>query len=434
VQLILNGSASHFAFDKNKDREQSVAIDGSKLFGCVYLFVNHLGNEAGRMIYDGDIIVAQHGKVIALNKRLSFKTFNLLGCEVNFEDRAHADIAALLPDNDKNDDFGQAASLALFDYLRKSRAKGFVLSLSGGADSSCCAILVAEMVRRASKELGWETFCKRLSLPNVDNEKAAVAQLLTCAYQGTKNSSASTLQAAQELANSIGAKFHCWTVDDEVNSYEKKIETALGRPLTWATDDIAKQNIQARARSPIIWLLANVKGAILLTTSNRSEGDVGYATMDGDTSGSLAPIAGVDKPFVMQWLLWAEKVLGYTALSYVNNLAPSAELRPLETAQTDEKDLMPYPILVAIEKLGIRDRKNPVQVYQELCGTYPDRAALKNYIRKFFRLWSANQWKRERMAPSLHFDDLNVDPRSWCRFPILSGNYAEELTDLDQLA
>jgi len=59
--------------------------------------------------------------------------------------------------------------------------------------------------------------------------------------------------------------------------------------------------------------------------------------------------------------------------------------------------------------------------------------ALKGYIRKFFRLWAANQWKRERLAPSFHLDDWNVDPRTWCRFPILSSGYIEELTELDRL-
>jgi len=433
VELILNGSASHFAFGKSKVREQSVVIEGSKLFNCVYLFVNHLGNEAGRMIYDGDIIVAQQGKTITVNERLSFKNFNLLSCDINFDTPGKTTIHPIRDSKEKNEEFAKAASLALFDYLRKSKAKGFVLSLSGGADSSTCAVLVAEMVRRASKELGLKKFCEQLKLPILKTEKETVAHLLTCAYQGTKNSSETTLQAAKELAQSIGAKFHSWKIDDEVNSYEKKIENALGRNLTWETDDIAKQNIQARARSPIIWLLANVKQSILLTTSNRSEGDVGYATMDGDTSGSLAPIAGVDKPFIIQWLKWAEKELGYTGLSYVNNLQPTAELRPLERAQTDEKDLMPYSVLLAIEKLGIRDRKSPVEVYKKMAANYPDHGTLKIQIKKFFRLWTANQWKRERIAPSFHFDDLNVDPRSWCRFPILSGNFAEELAELDQL-
>jgi NAD+ synthase (glutamine-hydrolysing) len=288
------------------------------------------------------------------------------------------------------------------------------------------------MVRRASAELGWQEFCKATGIPPVSSRKDAVGQLLTCAYQGTKNSSPETLNAALSLAESIGAQFHQWTIDDEVNSYTAKIENAIGRKLTWDTDDITLQNIQARTRSPIIWMLANIKRSVLLTTSNRSEGDVGYATMDGDTSGSLAPIAGLSKVFILQYLRWAEKELGYDGLQAVNNLQPTAELRPLERHQTDEADLMPYALLVEIERHAILQRKSPVQVYEALKKDF-EPASLKNYIKKFFRLWSINQWKRERLAPSFHLDDLNVDPRTWCRFPILSSGFGEELEKLDAL-
>ena len=431
IDLILNPSASHFAMGKSNLREQEVVIDGSAKFKCVYLFVNLLGNEAGRMIYDGDIIFGQNGKLIALNQRLSFKPFNLLTCDINFDNPEQTPLQELKDSKEKNEEMARAASLALFDYLRESRAKGFVLSLSGGADSSLCAVLVAEMVRRASSELGWQQFNSILKLSNSGNQQEAVKELLTCAYQGTKNSSETTLTAAKELANSIGADFREWLIDDEVESYKEKIEKALGRNLTWDRDDIALQNIQARSRSPIIWLLANVKQSILLTTSNRSEGDVGYATMDGDTSGSLAPIAGLDKPFIMQWLKWAEKELGYTDLSYVNNLQPTAELRPLERSQTDEKDLMPYVTLVAIEKLAIQERRPPTEIYAAL-KTGKNNQQLKEYIKKFFRLWSTNQWKRERIAPSFHLDEINVDPRSWCRFPILSGSFSDELEEMER--
>jgi NAD+ synthase (glutamine-hydrolysing) len=290
-------------------------------------------------------------------------------------------------------------------------------------------------VKRASAELGWKEFISQTGINPATDVKQAVSELLTCAYQETKNSSQTTLDAAQTLASSVGASFHSWKIDEAVNYYTDQIEKVLDRPLTWETDDIALQNIQARSRSPIIWLLANVKKAVLITTSNRSEGDVGYATMDGDTSGSLAPIAGIDKPFIIQWLKWAEKELDYPGLAPVNNLQPTAELRPLDKSQTDEKDLMPYTVLVAIEKLAIRDRKSPEEVFTELSKSenpdMADAAILKGYIKKFFRLWAANQWKRERLAPSFHLDDINVDPRSWCRFPILSGSFTEELIQLD---
>ncbi len=433
VDLILNPSASHFALGKAGRREKEVIIDGSEKFECAYLFVNHLGNEAGRMIYDGDIVFGQNGKLIAINNRLSFKRFNLLACNVDFKDPSKSQKIPITDGRERNDEFVRSASLALFDYLRKSKAKGFVLSLSGGADSSLCAVLVSEMVRRASSELGWEKFWTSLGFDakSPATQKEAVNKLLTCAYQSTRNSSSSTLNAAKSLAESIGAGFHQWSIDEESDSYKTKIEDALQRKLTWDQDDIALQNIQARSRSPIIWLLANVKQSILLTTSNRSEGDVGYATMDGDTSGSLAPIAGIDKPFILQWLRWAQQSLGYSGLAAVNNLQPTAELRPSERAQTDEKDLMPYEVLLAIERLAIYERRPPLEVFNNLKSQY-DPKSLKQWIRKFFKLWSANQWKRERLAPAFHFDDLNVDPRSWCRFPILSGSFEEELRMLGE--
>lgn len=433
VDLILNPSASHFALGKSLLREEEIARTGSELFNCVYVYANLLGNEAGRMIYDGDVVIAQNGKLVAVNQRLMFKKTNLLYQEVDFNNPSLTRTLPTKDDKEKNEELVRATSLALYDYLRKSKSKGFVLSLSGGADSSMCAVLVAEMVRRASSELGWETFCKETGLPEVTDQKTAVNNLLACAYQGTNNSSSATLASAQQLAESIGARFYCWNIQQEVDSYTRKIEQALNRQTDWETDDISLQNIQARARSPIIWMLANMNRSILLTTSNRSEGDVGYATMDGDTSGSLAPIAGIHKTCILQWLKWAEETLGYSGLHPVNNLQPTAELRPQEKNQTDESDLMPYAILARIEQHGIYERLAPVEIFSRMKGDFTDHQQLKNYIKKFFRLWSINQWKRERLAPAFHLDDMNVDPRTWCRFPILSSGFAEELEALDTL-
>ncbi len=427
AELILNPSASHFAFGKSRIREE-IVVSSSARFNCTYLMVNQLGNEAGKVIYDGDVLMATRGKLTLRGPRLSFHPFSLQVQEVDFDDEPFVNPE---PDplTDHNEEFAQAAALALFDYLRKSHSSGFTLSLSGGADSSCCAVLVSESIARASDELGWKGFWQALGEGDhpVTSQREAVNRLLHCAYQSTANSSEATFQAAAVLAESIGARFHHWSVEEEVSGYRKKMEAALGRELDWERDDIALQNIQARSRSPIIWMLANVTRSVLLTTSNRSEGDVGYATMDGDTSGSLAPLAGVSKPFILQWLRWAEQQLGYSGLAPVNGLQPTAELRPAERAQTDEKDLMPYDLLLAIEREAILKRRSPLQVFEALSSGHPDHGLLRQSIIRFFRLWSRNQWKRERLAPSFHFDDLNVDPRSWCRFPILSGGFESEL-------
>lgn len=432
VQLIFNPSASHFAMGKTKLREELVC-KSSQLFNATYFYVNLLGNESGRMIFDGEIMVADKGRLLLKNSLLSFKDFQLKFFQL--PEGTQSDLS-LESEVNKNEEFVQAASLGLFDYLRKSKSKGFVLSLSGGADSSTIAILVAEMVRRGIKELGLTVFLNKLGLtyiPTTENpQKEIVGQLLTTAYQASENSSFATFQSAKTLAESIGAEFKHWEISDEVKGYTEKIEKAIGRKLHWKTDDITLQNIQARARSPIIWMLANINQALLLSTSNRSEGDVGYTTMDGDTSGSISPIAAVDKYFVIQWLKWAEDTLGYKGLNKVNSLQPTAELRPSDNQQTDEKDLMPYSVIVEIEKLAIRDRRSPMDVYLILKDELEiDPLVLKDYVRKFFRLWSRNQWKRERLAPSFHLDEFNVDPKTWYRFPILSAGFEEELKELD---
>ncbi len=443
IRLILNPSASHFAFGKSETREELV-LESSKKFQCYYLYANLLGNEAGRMIYDGEIVIAGHGRLLQYNHKLSFRQVNLVSAEIDPDENTPEARFESIPKENKLEIFVQAEALALFDYMRKSYSKGFVLSLSGGADSSTCALLVAEMVRRSIRELGFREVLRLLHMEHLSAEsetlgkkeqrKFIVGQILHCAYQGTVNSSGQTLESARLLAEDIGAKFSEWKIDDEVIAYTRKIEKAIGRNLNWADDDITLQNIQSRSRAPGIWMLANLKQALLLVTSNRSEGDVGYATMDGDTSGSIAPIAAVDKYFILQWLSWAENNLGYASLSYVNAMNPTAELRPPDRFQTDETDLMPYHVIVEIERLAIRDRFSPKQVYEALHEkSLEDKSLLKAHIKKFFVLWCRNQWKRERTAPAFHLDDFNVDPRTWCRFPILSSSYADELAELESL-
>lgn len=429
VHIIANPSASHFALGKSTLREDLVE-KSSERFNCVYVYVNLLGNEAGRMIYDGDILIAQQGKLLAQNNRLSLKPVNVLCCEIHLDNVSHSQALPLTDNKERNEELTRAVTLALYDYLRKSRARGFVLSLSGGADSATCAVMVAEMVKRVSQTIGVEVFRNLLRQPALAEPADVMPHILTCAYQATRNSSAETEQAAHMLASSLGATFYSWNIQQEVDSYTVKVEQATGSKLNWKDHDIILQNIQARARSPVIWMLANLRNSLLLTTSNRSEGDVGYTTMDGDTSGSLAPVSGLDKPTILNWLKWAESHLGYHGLRGVNQIKPTAELRPPDKRQTDEDDLMPYSVMRDIEEQAIFLKKSPAQTFTALRTKYPESTQLKAFISKFYRLWAANQWKRERLAPSFHLDDWNVDPRTWCRFPILSSGFEEELKEM----
>jgi NAD+ synthase (glutamine-hydrolysing) len=277
----------------------------------------------------------------------------------------------------------------------------------------------------------------RADLAGARSVEELTAALLTMVYQSTANSSDATRGAARAVAGALGVDLLELDVQGLVDAYVTVVEGAVGRRLTWERDDVALQNVQARVRGPAAWLLANLRGSLLLATSNRSEAAVGYATMDGDTCGGLSPIAGVDKAYLRRWLAWLEQrgPAGsgpIAALEAVNRLAPSAELRPPERGQTDEEDLMPYDLLDVVERAAIRDRLSPVEAFAVARGRFPEHGVeqLGLWVDRFFRLFARNQWKRERYAPSFHLDDASLDPKTWCRFPILSGNFERELAEL----
>lgn len=481
VDVLLNPSASHFAFGKLDVRKRFV-VEGSRAFSASYVYANLLGNESGRTIFDGGAMIASGGELLALGPRLSFAehTVTTATVDVARTRMAAARSVSFRPDLSdlgprsvevpfrypelgaraspplaapswesgpdlKHEEFTRAMALGLFDYLRKSRSQGFVISLSGGADSGALACLVHLSIVLGEASIGPAELRRRLGYaPRLSAARSThdlMRELLTTAYQGTKNSSETTRGAARTVAERAGSTHLELEVDGLVEGYVERVEAAIGRRLTWADDDVALQNIQARTRAPSVWLLANLKNALLLTTSNRSEAAVGYATMDGDTAGGLAPIAGIDKAYLLTWLAWLEQTgpaeTGpWPALIALTRQAPTAELRPKEQAQTDEKDLMPYPILDAIERRAIRDKEMPVDVWEGLLGEFPERSPseLALFVDRFFRLFTRNQWKRERYAPSFHLDDENLDPKTWFRFPILSGGFARELRLLAERA
>jgi NAD+ synthase (glutamine-hydrolysing) len=483
VDIILNPSASHFAFGKHEVRKRLV-LEGSRSCGAAYLYANLLGCEAGRIIYDGDTIIASHGEIVTQGERFSFQESQVTTAVVDIErsrllrrrpsrgatqgsERGQVITVSRFSFRDakpheqkrprrskaagweetgreetatlKHEEFTRAVSLALFDYLRKSKSHGFVVSLSGGVDSSAVSCLVALMVQGAVQELGFAAFKERLGyipwLARLKHERDVVPQLLACVYQSTRHSSTITRRAAESVAREVGATFLKLDVDTLVSQYQSLVEQATGVQLSWSKHDVALQNIQARVRSPSVWLIANIRRALLLATSNRSEASVGYTTMDGDSSGGLAPLGGIDKAYLREWLRWLEVkgphgLRAFPALKLVNAQAPTAELRPHTAKQTDEGDLMPYMVLDSIERRAVRDKLLPVEVWRAVCEAHGDtysQTQLAEWVERFFTLWSVNQWKRERYAPSFHLDDESVDPKTWCRFPILSGGYRKEL-------
>ena len=93
---------------------------------------------------------------------------------------------------------------------------------------------------------------------------------------------------------------------------------------------------------------------------------------------------------------------------------------------------MPYVVLNAIEQAAIRDKLTPVEVFETVRPQFPSYSTqqLGGWVEQFFVLWCRSKWKRERFAASFHVDDRGLDPKGWCRFPILCGNFDRELGEL----
>jgi NAD+ synthase (glutamine-hydrolysing) len=489
VDVILNPSASHFAFSKD-DIRRRIVLEGARAFASAYVLANLLGNESGRIVYDGSTLIADPSGIVSSGQRFSFADVSVVDGDVDIDairlmQSRRLSCSSLSVDYDvishdfsfyplspsdtlhggdsrhswerceevglrKKEEFTRAVALGLIDSLRKSKSYGFVVSASGGADSSAVICLIAIGIALVAREHKFDAVARLglTLLPSSPYESLGgsyqdqfvqrlVAEVLTCVYQSTVNSSQLTKESAETLASSIGARFHEFDVEPMVQKYEELAESVIGRKLSWEDDDLARQNIQARVRAPGVWLLANIYNSMLVATSNRSEVAVGYATMDGDTAGGIAPIAGIDKAFLRDWLIWIEQegphgIGPLSAMKVVNIQQPTAELRPASEGQTDEADLMPYEVLDRIERFAIRDKQMPVVIWEQLVCEFPqhDASILGHWTERFFLLWSRNQWKRERLAPSFHLDDESLDPKTWCRFPILSGGFSRELEDL----
>ena len=271
VDVILNPSASHFAFGKHEIRKRFIQ-EGSRSFFVTYVYANLLGNESGRAIFDGDAMIAAEGRVLASGQRFSFRDWQLTSavtdvdttrmqrarttsfrptlaagphvveCDTRIDDAQLESPTSQVSawessEHLKAEEFTRAVALGLFDYLRKSRSRGFVVSLSDGADSAAIASLVYAMVSLSRHELGAEAVRAKLgtwleiddgSVQDSDSVKNIVRQLLFTVYQSTRNSTETTRLAARGLAEGIGALHREIDVDGIVAEYRRLTEECLG--------------------------------------------------------------------------------------------------------------------------------------------------------------------------------------------------------------
>ena len=315
--MILNPSASHFAFGKLDVRERFV-LEGSRAFGVSYVYANLLGNEAGRAIYDGGALIASGGRAASPPGRGSPSptgSVTTAVIDVDATRMTQARTGSFQPAPGRaGDDCSRRArspiptlaprvadrrSRRLGDAARTSRKRSSPAPSRWRCSTTCARAartasssrsaaaptrrpsrcLVALMVEFGVRGAGPRRLRSRSSatfrrLERRRRPRAIVRRLLTCVYQATRNSGDVTRNAAARRGR--GARRRVPRVRRRrrcVQGYIGMVEQgASAARSTWQTDDIALQNIQARVRSPGVWMLANLRGALLLSTSNRSRG------------------------------------------------------------------------------------------------------------------------------------------------------------------
>ena len=355
AQVIVNLSASPFSVGKHKRREEMLSSMARK-YGVPLVYVNQFGGNDD-LVFDGRSCgFSATGAPLA--RAASFDA-DVVVCDTN-------SAASVGPATDlvAESEIWRALVLGTRDYARKCRFSRVVLGLSGGIDSALTAAIAAEA----------------LGPQNV------LGVLMPSPY-----SSQGSIDDSLELARNIGID----TLTLPIAPAMLAMEGTLADAFAGTTPDVTEENIQARIRGNLLMALSNKRGALLLTTGNKSELAVGYCTLYGDMSGGLGVIADVPKTMVYRVSRWLNDREGRAVIpDAVLTKAPSAELRP---NQTDQDSLPPYDVLDDILQRHI-ERHEPAAA---IVAAGFDAAT----VQRVLRLVRGAEFKRKQAAPGLKVTD-----------------------------
>ena len=295
----------------------------------------------------------------------------------------------------------RALTLGVKDYCRKTGFKSAVLGLSGGIDSAVVAVLAAAALGPAN--------VYGVALPS-------------------RYSSDGSKSDAVELARRVGLHFQTIPIEQGVSA----LEATLAPAFAGRAADVTEENLQSRLRGTILMALSNKFGHILLTTGNKSEMAVGYATLYGDMNGGLAVISDVTKMLVYRLARWMNEHWRSLGIPGLNGppipeasitKPPSAELRP---NQTDQDSLPPYEVLDEIIERYVTLRQSPVRIIAELAASGESIRADAATVRRVVRLIDLAEYKRKQAAVGLKVTSVAFG--SGRRIPIAQG-YRPERQD-----
>ena len=353
AEVIVNINASPFHVGKSRSREEMLATRARD--NCVILTYTNTAGGQDELIFDGHSVVMDYtGEVIARAK--GFEE-DLLVVDLNVEAVARARAAEgrkaglsrkgaspidrivlkggpttrrarLVPSTemlaDPLDEVYRALTLGVRDYVTKNGFKQVVIGLSGGIDSALTAVIAVDALG-ADNVLG--------------------------VFMPSPYTSRESRKDTQELARRLGIELKTLPITPPFKSYLQTLKPAFAGTNV----DTTEENLQARIRGNLLMALSNKFGHLVLTTGNKSEMSVGYATLYGDMAGGFAVIKDVPKTMVYELARRRNGVGSEVIPKCILDRAPTAELRP---HQKDEDSLPPYPVLDPILKAYVEDDRS----------------------------------------------------------------------------
>jgi NAD+ synthase (glutamine-hydrolysing) len=375
ARLIANPSGSPYHRGKGRERETMFA-ERSRAYGAYFAFCNLVGGQ-DELVFDGQsLVTAPDGTVIA--RAAQFEE-ELLVCELPAA--GPGPLAEPLADLDE---VYAALTLGLRDYVGKNGFRHVGVALSGGIDSALVAMLAADAVG---------------------------PERLTCVVMPSPHSSSATQQDARDIAANLGCELLEIGIEPMMQGYERALagllhgeEPGAGAdepprdPARPSEPDLAAENIQARIRGNLMMALSNRHGWLVLTTGNKSEMSVGYATLYGDMAGGFAVIKDVPKGLVYELVERRNQGAGRELVpASVIERPPSAELRP---DQLDQDSLPPYDLLDRILEAYVERDEGREEM---IAAGMPAET-----IEEVIRLVDRAEYKRRQAAPG-----IRITPRAF---------------------
>jgi len=373
AQLIINLNASPFDINKYDQRHQTLQ-QRVKEVSVPILYVNLVGGQ-DELVFDGaSFVLAADGA--ACYQAPAFESGLYLA---EFEIAAN-NIVPLSTRTQKKSNKLELAYKALVlgvkDYIRKNRFPGAIIGLSGGIDSALTLAIVTDAI-------------------GADNVEAV---MMPSRY----TSDLSTTDARKE-AEDIGVEYHVLSIEP---LFTAALET-LKHEFAGTEVDVTEENIQARCRGLLLMAISNKKNKMVITTGNKSELAVGYATLYGDMAGGFNALKDVPKTLVYK-LAEYRNTLSLIIPQSVIHRAPSAELAP---NQKDADSLPDYGELDGILEMYVEQDKSIEEIVA---------AGYKNStVRRVINMVDLNEYKRRQAAPG-----VRISLRAFGsdrRYPITSG-------------